>query len=479
MPATPDQPTGGSVPTGLGRWQGVMLAVILLSCAWLYFWSALRYPNSAFGREPNGYYGLLTAGFRSGHLYAAIEPHPALLALKDPYDPMANAPYRVHDMTLWHGKYYLYFGVTPVLVLFWPVVALTGYYPTEAFAIAFFSVVGFFVAVALLVAVWRRHYPGAPFWVAVTGTLSLALANPALLLTQAAQFYQVPIACAYALHLLMLGALYGAIHSSRRVALWLAGASLLFGLSIGARPNYILGGFVLCVGVAWLLFVRNPHEKFSSWRTLRLIVAAFGPALVCGCGILVYNWARFGSAMEFGMRYQLAGVKVMTLRPMGLENFLPHFREYLFGAGAWSIYFPFFIPPTGVAFGVLKYLPWLWLAPLAFLPRGRRCDEREAGRGVLVLMLFMAFALNLGLLSFFFGTTTERYPCDFTPVWLLLGGIGALALTSATREAGARRVVTGAAVLIAAAISVFIGVAGFLRGVDPNGRLLAIARAFN
>ena len=41
-------------------------------------------------------------------------PHPALLAMADPYDPVANAPYRVHDMTLYKGHYYLYFGVSPV-----------------------------------------------------------------------------------------------------------------------------------------------------------------------------------------------------------------------------------------------------------------------------------------------------------------------------------------------------------------------------
>jgi len=71
-----------------------MLSLVVVACGWLYYWSALLYPNMAFSPGPNGYYGLLTAGFREGHLYAAIEPNPALLALKDPYDPVANAPYR-------------------------------------------------------------------------------------------------------------------------------------------------------------------------------------------------------------------------------------------------------------------------------------------------------------------------------------------------------------------------------------------------
>ena len=43
-------------------------------------------------------------------------PRPELLALPDPHDPVHSAPYRLHDVTLYDGKYYLYWG--PVLGLF-------------------------------------------------------------------------------------------------------------------------------------------------------------------------------------------------------------------------------------------------------------------------------------------------------------------------------------------------------------------------
>src|SRR5665213_1759719 len=115
-----------------------VLAAVL--AGYFYLWSALggSRPWILAYKEPSGYYPLLTAGFRSGHLYVPITPRPELLALADPYDPVANAPYRVHDMSLFKGHYYLYFGAAPVLLFFWPYAMVTGSYPTEGLATAVF-----------------------------------------------------------------------------------------------------------------------------------------------------------------------------------------------------------------------------------------------------------------------------------------------------------------------------------------------------
>ena len=76
-----------SGPFPLDVW--VCVAVTVL-CAAAYVWSARQPVPFLFSRQPNGYYQLLTAGFRSGHLAVKLEPHPALLALPDPYDPVAK-----------------------------------------------------------------------------------------------------------------------------------------------------------------------------------------------------------------------------------------------------------------------------------------------------------------------------------------------------------------------------------------------------
>ncbi len=69
------------------------------------------------------YYNLLVQGFRAGQLSIKMDAPPGLTRLSDPYDPAANARYRapanraapnrLHDLSYYKGKLYLYFGVTP------------------------------------------------------------------------------------------------------------------------------------------------------------------------------------------------------------------------------------------------------------------------------------------------------------------------------------------------------------------------------
>ncbi len=456
------------------------MVVIVLACAAVYFGTALQYPNTAFGRTPQGYYGLLAEGFRSGHLYAAIEPHPALLALPDPYDPVANAPYRVHDMSLFQGKYYLYFGVTPVVLLFLPVRLLTGFYPTEPFAVAFFLTVGLGAGAALIGSVRRRWFPGAPAWMAPLAVACLGLASPVGLLAQWAEFYQVPIACAYALHLLVLAALHRTLVGGPKRTWWLAAASLLFGLSVGARPNYLPGGLMLALAAWWVWRTSAPPdapERRAGAR--RLLLAAFGPAAVVGAGLLLYNWLRFGSLTEFGVSYMLAGSKQTNYVPFSLSNLWSNGSTYLWGAGAWSSYFPFFAPTPGTTLGMLRYLPWLWMVPFAFWRPGREPGETliEARR-FFPWIVGMSAGVNLVLLSAFSGVN-DRYAGDIVPTWLLLAALGAMTLGEFRPTVAIARRGLAVAVVAVAAWSVFIGQAMLFRRLPLEGHLLSFARVMN
>ena len=52
-----------------------------------------------------GYYQTLADGFRKGQTALATKPNPKLLALKDPYDPAANEGLRIHDVSLYKGRF--------------------------------------------------------------------------------------------------------------------------------------------------------------------------------------------------------------------------------------------------------------------------------------------------------------------------------------------------------------------------------------
>src|SRR5580704_13238715 len=70
-------------------------------------------------REAHSYYQMLTEAFLSGRTYLSLEPDPRLKALADPWAGAQGVP-RAHDATYYNGKYYLYFGMGPVLSLMAP-----------------------------------------------------------------------------------------------------------------------------------------------------------------------------------------------------------------------------------------------------------------------------------------------------------------------------------------------------------------------
>lgn len=67
--------------------------------------------------------------------------------------------------------------------------------------------------------------------------------------------------------------------------------SLLFALAVGCRPFYAV---LLAVWFLWQL--RADHSP-------RAIVSAAAPAFVVAAAMMAYNYARFGSATEFGHNY--------------------------------------------------------------------------------------------------------------------------------------------------------------------------------
>ena len=116
-------------------------AIFGMTCALvigIFYWSAETGFFEANSPEAkDSYYNLLVQGFRSGQLNVTKEAPPELASLANPYDPVANAPYvwdtrhLSYEMSYYKGKLYLYYGVTPAMVLFWPYAALTGQFCTH------------------------------------------------------------------------------------------------------------------------------------------------------------------------------------------------------------------------------------------------------------------------------------------------------------------------------------------------------------
>jgi Tetratricopeptide repeat len=441
--------TSGAVPWAPLSGPTLVLAAIGLLFSAGFIGLALSNPTGWANASPKDEaYNLLVEGFQGGHLYLNKEVPAGLMALANPYDPEANVqfrhpPFDLHNLSYYRGRLYVYFGVVPALVLLWPWAALTGHYLFHREAAAIFCSVGFLASLGLLRGLWRRYFPqvGIPVLAALALALGLLAGSPILL--QQADLCEVPIACGYALTMLGLGAVWLALHSEGRRGWWLGAASLAMGLSVGARPTLLFAAVILFIPI---------FRGSSRGRSWRLLPFALGPIALCGLGLMLYNYERFGSPSDFGQLYQLA---------VDYQGAVPHFRlGYLWfnfcvdflEPVRWSSHFPFvgkIVPPplptnhgwVEDAYGVLTNLPVLCLAlaaPLALRNRGE--GEGRVLRGVVLAaaLLFASSALVLGL----FYWNASRYEMDFVPGLTLLAVIGILGLERAWAGRPARLVVS-------------------------------------
>ena len=328
------------------------------------------------------YYNLLVRGFQAGQLNLPKEVPPGLAQLKDPFDPEANSTYRthgLHDLSYFRGKLYLYFGPAPALLLLGPVSTLAGRYLWNGEATFLFCGVAFLIGAALLFAMRRRHFPGVGDGVVVSCVLAFGLASGMPLLLAQSDVHEVAIACGYLLTLLALAAIWQSAVRPEQRGRWLAAASAAYGLAMAARPSLLPGALCLLVPIG--------VELRQGGRVARQAICALAPIAVIGLGLLLYNYERFGQALEFGQNYQLAGDR-RGAAPRFSPGFVWfNFRVYFLEPVQWTRGFPFVgrsaVPPLppGHAppedpFGALTGMPVLWLA-LASL---RVWRDRAAGK---------------------------------------------------------------------------------------------------
>ena len=340
-------------------------------------------------------------------------------------------------MSYYKGKLYLYFGVTPALVLFWPYAALTGHYLLHKNAVVIFFAVGFLVAAGLLRAVWRRYFPEASVWVVVAGILTLGLATGILETLSSCDVYEVAKSCGFAFTMLALAAIWRALHEPKRQVVWLLLASLAYGLAIGSRPSLLFGAIILLLPVV------------QAWR------AATEPGFTSAVGIVVGGGGRSGDADWVGadaLQHPALRQPIRIWLALSVDQLPAEYRSSIqpalplvqlsvlfFGTHAMGRPFPLFAncPSAAFAIGLLGRGRTLQRdtdqlsAGVAGLGRAAGM-ERTAGAEISVLRWFVAavfllFVICALTLCLFF-SASSRYELDFLPALMLLAVIGILGL---------------------------------------------------
>jgi len=413
--------------------------VLLLGLVWLGSESESWRQAYSFKGAKQDYYALLAHGLERGHLYMDVAVDPRLSS-PDPNERRVASS--LLDASVYHGHYYLYFGVVPAVFVFLPYHLLTGADISESAVVVLFVAMGFLTYWWIYADARRRYFQNttAAQYCASLALFAFGSATPALITASvitAAGFYEIAVAGGYLCHALTWLGIFRAWHSKKHAGGWIGFSSLAGALAVGCRPNYVLVLPVIAIA-AWVLIRRGePPIRLSVWAVL--------PAAAVGLLLAAYNYGRFGSPFEFGLNYQIDEMVRARFPHFSPSFFWSNLQWYFLRPPALGAYFPYVFPmnaalrPPGY-YGyepIHGQLPITILAALVLiwsLVRLRRAGPDMIVR-ILLGLLAAAFAA-MYLVMGFYGNRAERYIVDYQSPLVLL--IAVAAGCCASRETASR-----------------------------------------
>ena len=258
-----------------------------------------------------------------GHFYLNAEPSEGLLNSENPYDTIylqANGIDYLADYAYYDGKYYVYFGIVPELLLYLPCYLITGHHMPNYMAVFLFYC-GFILAVfALYREICKRWFPHTPFILyLIAGILTVCSGNYLFIIARP-DLYDVPIIAANMFTVAGLWLwIYGKYAESAKIrnASCFCG-SMCMALVAGCRPQMLLFSF-LAIPLFWDEVFKK-RELFSK-KNWQYTICICLPYLLTAAGIMYYNGVRFSSPFDFGATYSLTS-NDMTKREFNLHQTL-------------------------------------------------------------------------------------------------------------------------------------------------------------
>lgn len=291
----------------------------------------------------------LVDAFEAGRANLLIDMNQELLELDNPYDwsqryDIGSYPW---DHLLYNGKYYSYYGVAPVLALFLPYHMITGYYFPSVWAIWLFGCIGIIFLTKAYLCLMEKFMGKTRSSLAVMGLLMLQLVSGIWFCFSKSNFYEISQTCGFAC--VTAGAYFllksnvlgeGKISNGR-----LAAAASFLSLGVLSRPTLA----VYCVAALFFIYAgfKRKRKLYEGGSRLKYYMpywlCSLLPFVIFGGFQMYYNYARFGSVLDFGIQYSL------TINDFTKAQYHSHFAaigfwNYLFAFPSFSQEFPFIIP---------------------------------------------------------------------------------------------------------------------------------------
>jgi hypothetical protein len=445
------------------------LYVIAIFCLGLIFWAGSDVdkwlPSYSLNSNGGDYYHLLVDGFLDGQMH-----------MKVPRTPSGELPVLM-DASIYKGKYYMYFGVTPALLTLIPYRLITGYHLSLNFAVFALVAAGFMANVLIYKSIRDRYFHYNSRFLEITSISLLAFGSSTPTLVFNPGMYELALAAGYLCISIALLALNQALHNKKNVCPWILVASFWIGISVGCRPTYVLALPILLIPS--VLHLINKKNNINLSYIYNQAKSAIIPAVLIGLGLMSYNFSRFENPLEFGFKYQENALMSSGL-PFVRANFMwPNLTWYYLTPPVLSPHFPYVLPINAsnrpIDYYGYERIHGQWITLLlAFLiligiiwTRKRQREIPINFKALIISILILFGSVFLALLTF--GFRANRYVSDFQPALIL--GLTLIGGYIAAEPRAKKQIFNKLFTLTFAGLSICIAVFNYLIGIQWMDRL--------
>ncbi len=408
-------------------------------------WGAMtRYPLEEHISNYNPYVQQFDA-FMKGQFNIDYEPSEKFLALENPYDPAERSGTEyLYDRAYFEGKYYSYFGTAPIFTVMLPCYLLTGSLPSDAVIQLIYMLVFVLFMTALVFDIGQKvakhtHPAVLAFisYVATVSSLQLMFARGRT------PFYYIAATSAMAFLAMFAFFFFRGIFSKKIYsrAILFGAAGLAFALCFHSRVNTAFAAAFFIVPAVLFGIVLKKRESPSADEVQKTSLGVkIGHISIELCSLaffviigfiiaFAYNYARFGSILDFGSKYQLTVADVskykLDIREIGHSVFNYFLSPLKNDDGTLNLGYS---KISGLSrylyvdghFGILE-IPFTWSAfatPFLFFDRSKSRLLRYST----VFAFIGCFAI--AWIDFCLGGVIYRYLCDFSAIFAVLAAIG-------------------------------------------------------
>lgn len=416
----------------------VIIVIIALNILFAMF----IYTNNLFYfHHDRGVYTNLAQSLMDGRFdLPMLKTSGELVRLANPYDTyyrdlMVGSKY-AWDYAYFNGRYYVYFGIVPCLMLFLPIKLLFNYDLPVNLATHYFVMIYIIVGFRFIYTFCKKLFKSTSCLMYLMAAELFVFCGGVSFAVQRNDLYPLPSIAALIFTALGLDLWFCSVGNDGNIKsrVRLLFGSLCMALVAGCRPQLVLGSF-FAIPLFWnTVFKKRQLFALKNKGILDTLLFVL-PYAVVAAGLMYYNYARFGSVTDFGAMYNLT-TNDMTKRGFRLDRIPYGIWAYLIQPLNISARFPFLehCPATtsymGVTIienmrgGLLSLTPVIWFNLLVF---SKRVREMLRNKGLLMLVLLCSASGFIILLADAnMSGLVLRYFMDFS--WLFILSAFAIAM---------------------------------------------------